>query len=104
MDRDRSPAIAQADDADGWRLHQAVPDVDIAREIGSDHGAVHPRRACQTLWFTAVQRNPEELPLEGGLLPTNEVELPALLVQGHRRFGRPLAPGELPDQRAIGRI
>ena len=103
-DRDHGLAIAHPDDVDVWRFRPAVPNVDVAGEIGRDHGAVHSGCASQALRITAVQRNPEELPLEGCLHPADKVELAALLVQSHRGFGRPLAAGQLPDQRAIGRI
>src|SRR5260370_32728846 len=104
MDGEGCPSIAHALYVDFWWLRPVVPDVDEAGEIGCDLDSVHPRRASQALGFTTIQRNPEELALPWALLPADEIELAALLVQCHRRLGRPVAPRQLPDRFSIGRI
>ena len=93
MDRLDCPSVAHVDDVDvGW-LRPVVPDVDEAGEVGCDLDPMHPRLTSEALWFTTVQRNSEELALQRALLPADEIELAALLVQRHRRLGRPVAPG-----------
>src|SRR5256885_15219104 len=104
MDRPRSLLVVQAHNIDVRGLVEIVEDADIAGEIGCQDGAVYPGPTRESLRFTTVQGDTEELAIEGSFLPANEVELAALLIEGHRRFRRPFAPGQLPDQRAVGCI
>src|SRR5207237_10205118 len=86
------------------RMLATVPDIDEAGEIRRDLGTVDAGFVRQALGFAAFERHPEHVPLEGTVPPTDEVELPPVVVERQRGLGRPLAVGELPDQSPIWRI
>ena len=104
MDRLACLTVGEAHDIDGGGFVEGVDGPDIAGEVRCDHGAVHPRAASQRLEVTTVEGNTQELAIERPLLPTDKVELAALLIQRYRGLSRPIAAGELPNQSPIRRI
>src|SRR2546429_7195330 len=82
MDRPRSMLVVQANNIDVRGLVEIVEDADIAGEIGCQDGAVYPGPARESLRFTTVRGDTEELAIEGSFLPANEIELAALLIEG----------------------
>ena len=86
------------------RLTGAVPGVDEAAEVGRDLREVDSRIASDPLHRSALERHPEDVPLQWALLPADKVHLSPPLVERDRRLGRPFARRHLPDQATIRRI
>src|ERR1700674_4352883 len=89
---------------DARRVLAVVPDIDEARKVWCDHGAVDAPLRRQLLRLATVERNAKQLALEWARSPPDEVQLAAFLVQSDRCLRQPVAARELPDQFSVGRV